>query len=65
MKDVRKAAFESTKAAIRRLSVKCAAEQASFQPRFKASQESVPSKKNNKCGKRLKGRVGPYTRFEF
>ena len=62
MKDIRKAAFESTKAAIRRLSVKCAAEQASFQPRFKASQESVPSKKNNICGK---GRVGPYTRFEF
>ncbi|XP_044173366.1 LOW QUALITY PROTEIN: uncharacterized protein LOC114949688 [Acropora millepora] len=62
LKDVRMAAFESTKAAIRRLSVKCAAEQASFQPRFKASQESVPSKKNNKCGKRLKGRVGPYTR---
>ncbi|XP_074616516.1 uncharacterized protein LOC141875947 [Acropora palmata] len=62
LKDVRKAAFESTKAAIRRLSVKCAAEQASFQPRFKASQESVPSKKNNKCGKRQKGRVGPHTR---
>ncbi|XP_068721896.1 uncharacterized protein [Montipora capricornis] len=59
LKDVRKAAFESTRAAIRRLSVKCAAEQSkkslSFLQRSRTSQKSESSKKSKKNKKKKKG----------
>ena len=52
-KDVRKAAFDSTKAAVRRLSIKCAQESAS----------SEASKKKSK--KRKSGHVHPEMRYIF
>ncbi|XP_068704187.1 uncharacterized protein [Montipora foliosa] len=64
LKDLRKAAFESSRAAIRRLSVKCAAEQckksSSFLQRSSTSQKSESSKKNEKDRKKKKsGSVVP------
>ena len=69
LKDVRKAAFESSRAAIRRLSVKCAAEQSkkslSFLQRSRTSQKSESSKKSKKEKKKKKGgSVLPDMRFE-